>query len=66
MVDEGANGFVVSEKDVKSIAEKLNVLISNHALRESMAKKSREILLQKFTTGSMVDNVEKVYKNITR
>jgi len=51
---------------VKSIAEKLNVLISNHALRESMAKKSREILLQKFTTGSMVDNVEKVYKNITR
>ncbi len=66
MVEEEVNGFIVSEKDVNSLAEKLNILISNNDVRESMAKKSREILLQKFTTEIMVDNVEKLYQNITR
>ncbi|MBI5216923.1 MAG: glycosyltransferase family 4 protein [Ignavibacteriae bacterium] len=64
MVEEGVNGFVLNEKDVKSITEKLRVLIVNKDVREIMAKQSRKILLQKFTINIMVDSIEAVYAQI--
>ncbi len=64
MVEEGVNGFVVEEKNINAIAEKLNTLLSDSTLRQSMSLNSRELLCRKFTTTMMVDNIEAVYARI--
>ncbi|MBI3193979.1 MAG: glycosyltransferase family 4 protein [Ignavibacteriae bacterium] len=66
MVEEGVNGFVVDEKNTNAIAEKLNMLLSDGSLRQSMAWNSRELLNKKFTTTRMVDNVEDMYAKIQK
>ena len=64
MVEEGLNGFVVPDRDASAIAQKLSILLSDEYLRQSMAMKSRERLLQRFTLRSMVDHIEKIYFSV--
>lgn len=64
MVEEGVNGFVVPEKSPGTIAERLSLLLANQSLRTAMSKASRKRLLERFTTKTMVDGVEKVYNSI--
>ena len=66
MVEEGKNGFVVSDKNPKLIAEKLHVLLPDKKLLLSMGRQSREFLLIRFTTTAMVNAVEEVYRKVTR
>jgi glycosyltransferase involved in cell wall biosynthesis len=63
MVEEGVNGFVAPERDENTIAERLFRLVSNAHERSRFGQESRALLYRKFTIGSMVDNVEKVYNN---
>jgi glycosyltransferase involved in cell wall biosynthesis len=64
MVEEGKNGFVVPEKNPDAIAEKLNTFLNDSSLTQNMAKRSRKMLLDEFTTGKMVDIVVSVYEKI--
>jgi|GEM_PF-870977 len=64
MVEDGVNGFVLNDKDVKSISEKLMLLCDDKKLRFEMGKKSFELMLRKFTVDIMAANIEKVYSKI--
>ncbi|HRJ86498.1 MAG TPA: glycosyltransferase family 4 protein [Ignavibacteria bacterium] len=64
MVEDGVNGFVLNDKDVKSISEKLMLLCGDKKLRFEMGKKSFELMLRKFTVDIMAANIEKVYSKI--
>ena len=64
MVEEGVNGFVVPDRNVSRLVEKLSVLLNDESLRKSMAVKSRERLLRRFTIATMVDTVEQIYLSV--
>lgn len=66
MVEEGVNGFILDDKDVNGISEKLMVLCSDEKLRFDMGKKSCELMLKKFTVDIMAANIEKVYRKVLK
>lgn len=64
MVSEGISGFVLEDKDVKGISEKLMLLCGNENLRQTMGKESFEMMLKKFTVDIMTRNIENVYYKV--
>ena len=64
MVEESVNGFVLEDKDIKGISDKLMLLCGNEQLRNEMGKKSYELMLKKFTVDIMAANIEKVYRKV--
>jgi glycosyltransferase involved in cell wall biosynthesis len=61
MVEEGVNGFAVKDRDEALFARELSKLLDDPALRASMGKAARELLMRKFTVAAMADGVEGVY-----
>jgi glycosyltransferase involved in cell wall biosynthesis len=66
MVREGVSGFLVPDMDPALLAQKLSLLCRDPALRLSMARQGRELLLSRFTTTLMVDAVENLYSSILK
>ena len=66
MVQEGVSGFLVPDMDPALLAQKLSLLCRDPALRLSMARQGRELLLSRFTTTLMVDAVENLYSSILK
>ena len=64
MVREGVSGFVLEDKDVKGISEKLMLLCGDEKLRKEMGKKSFELMMEKFTVDIMTANIENVYYKV--
>jgi len=58
----GENGFLVEPENVDALAEALQKLIHNKALRDSMGKVSFKHFLQNYTLDAMVDKFEAIYK----
>ncbi len=52
-VMEGYNGFLVPPKDSRALAEKLEILIRNKALRESMGSASYQLCLERFEVNKI-------------
>lgn len=53
-VEQGVNGFLVSERNPREMAHRIRMLLTNPAKREIMGKASRRIVHEKFTMESMV------------
>lgn len=66
MVSEGENGFVVPDRNSSTLGERLRILLQDENLRRSMSKKSRELLLSRFTSGNMLDTILGVYASVMR
>ncbi len=64
MVEDGVNGFILEDKDVKGISEKLLMICENEELRTKMGKNSYELMLRKFKVDIMADNIEKIYLKV--
>jgi glycosyltransferase involved in cell wall biosynthesis len=64
MVEEGINGFVVPDRNVDDFEERLRRVLENSSLRQTMSRKSRELLLKNFTINNMVDAVLGVYTSV--
>jgi glycosyltransferase involved in cell wall biosynthesis len=64
MVEEGVNGFVMEDKDVKGISDKLMLLCGDDQLRNEMGRNSYGLMLRKFTVDIMAANIEKVYRKV--
>jgi glycosyltransferase involved in cell wall biosynthesis len=60
IVDDGSSGFLVNYGDAKALAERLEQLILNKDLRDSMGKKGREIA-ENYSWPQVAEEVEKVY-----
>lgn len=60
LILEGENGFMVRERDPKLIADKIELLLKNDALRIEMGEKAR-IFAQDFGIEKYVDQLLKIY-----
>ncbi|HTK83194.1 MAG TPA: glycosyltransferase family 4 protein [Bacteroidota bacterium] len=66
MVSEGVNGFVVPDRNPDALGERLRALLQDEDLRQSMSRKSRELLLNRFTSGKMLETILGVYASAVR
>lgn len=59
---DGVTGFTVPVGDADALADALNRLLADDALRERMGRQARERALSQFTIPRMVDNTLAVYR----
>jgi len=63
-VEDGVNGFFFEPSNIKDLAEKLTVMLTDDALREKMSVNSSKMYLEKFTTEVQIQNFLKVYRSL--
>lgn len=63
LVDDGENGSLVSERDVDSLADAMEMLIVNKELREKMGAKGREKVKAKFNIKKNMGEFIKLLEN---
>lgn len=66
LVKNEETGFLVSEKDINALTEKLNLLIEKQDLRERMGKNGRKVIENKFNLSRQIRKLEKIYKKTTK
>ena len=63
-VADGETGFVVSRRDPAALAEKLEALSRDPALRRRMGKAGRKRALEKFRLSDQLDRFESFYRQV--
>jgi glycosyltransferase involved in cell wall biosynthesis len=66
IVSDGENGFLVSIRDAPAVADRLERLITDSALREAMGRAARAKFEQEFTVARYHDRVAAVFESIVR
>ena len=61
-VKNGINGILVKARSNKKIAEAVNKILSDDALREKMGQNSRKIIEEKFTWFKIAKKYQRIYK----
>lgn len=61
MIDDGITGFLVPYKDVKSLAEKVTLLINNASLRNEMGEQARLKITSKFDFNKNLKLLEELF-----
>ena len=64
IVIDGETGFLVSEKDNKSLAEKLDILLSDRAWGKKMGKQGRDLINERFDIRKQTAKLEAVYNSL--
>lgn len=64
MVEDGNNGFLIRERDESGLADAMERLAVDSALRARMGGAGRNLLLRRFTLSGMVDAVEAIYREV--
>lgn len=64
MVDEGVNGFLVPVHDPARVADRLQQLIADPALRSAMSKSARRIYAERFTLEAFHRNMEAAFADL--
>lgn len=57
IIQDGETGFVVPPSDAPALAERLDILLSDAALRERMGQRAKEWIADTFTIRAMVEGV---------
>ncbi|MGL5942332.1 MAG: glycosyltransferase [Waterburya sp.] len=63
-VIDGETGFLVSEKDDRALAEKLDILLSDRILGRKMGQQGRELSNQKFDIRKQTTKLEAIYHSL--
>jgi glycosyltransferase involved in cell wall biosynthesis len=66
IVVEGKNGFLVQPRDIKSLSERLTVLLRNESLRKDMGQNAKGLFDFNFSVENMVQNNQDLYENLIR
>jgi len=61
VIDDGIDGFLVPKADARAIADKLECLVMDRALRASLGERALAKVQREGTTSLMVSNYEKLY-----
>ncbi len=61
-VKDGQNGLFIRPRNSKHIADEVNLLLNNDALRLKMAKKAREIAVKRFSWEAIAHRFENIYQ----
>ena len=64
MVEDGVNGFLFPNGDVKALTERIRRLLSDHALRAEMGKRAREKAERLYNRETHYEKVMKVYEKV--
>jgi len=59
---DGENGFLFPAGNINALAEKIEIIIEKN-LFQSMGKKSRSLVVEKFTTQQMVENYQRLFNS---
>jgi len=63
-INDGVNGFLAPIKDYKTLAEKLQVLLSDENLQQKFSEKSRQIIETNFTSEVISKKTKEEYENM--
>ncbi len=63
-VIDGQTGFLVSEKDDRSLAEKLDILLGDRSLGKKMGQQGRELIKEKFDIRKQTAKLEAIYHSL--
>lgn len=64
LVEDGKSGFLVPEKDVEALADKLRYLIEHPELWSTMGKAGREFVLKNYNLDQLNDDLMNVYRSL--
>ena len=64
MID-GETGFLVSEKDDRSLADRLDMLLSDRTLGKKMGQQGRDLIDEKFNIRKQTAKLETIYDSLT-
>ena len=64
LIQDGKSGFLVPERDVTALAEKLRVLIDNQDLWPAMGEAGRNFVEEHFDIDKLNDRLLKIYKSL--
>ena len=65
IVIDGKTGFLVPPRDVSSLFKKLLFLLQNEDIAIKMGKEGRKIIEEKFPVKKMVDEIERLYLELS-
>ena len=66
LVEEDVNGYIFPKEDVQALSDKMRKAFTNRAKLPAMARKGREMVMQKFTYQHLVDIYEDVYSRLIK
>lgn len=61
---DGETGFLVAERDDKSLAEKLDFLLSDRTLSQKMGQRGRELICDMFDISKQTRKLEAIYDSL--
>jgi glycosyltransferase involved in cell wall biosynthesis len=61
VIADGANGFLVGQKNERQLAEKISLLLSNKQMRKRFGAKGSEIANRRFNWGKISEKTIEVY-----
>jgi glycosyltransferase involved in cell wall biosynthesis len=61
IVDDGTTGFLVNERDVEGLADRLERLLKDATLRARMGQAAREKMAREFDNRIQIDELERLY-----
>lgn len=62
IIEDKVNGFLVSSRNPKEIADKVNLLFSDDNLRQKLGDQAYKTVVEKFTWERITDQFEALYK----
>ncbi len=62
IINDNVNGFFIRPRNSTDIAEKVNILLNDDALRERLKTQAYQTVLQKFTWEKIATQFEEIYK----
>lgn len=65
-VEDGYNGFLVPIKDSKAVADKLEILLNDEALRKEMGRNSRKIAERDFSLANVIQKHLQIYQEVIK
>ena len=66
MITDGIDGFLVEEKNVEQIAEKLSVLLDDEALCKKFGQNARKKVEEKFNWDMIAEQILDVYEGVIK
>ena len=66
IINDGVNGFLSPVGDVTALAEKLDVLMSDNALKERIGKCGRACIEESFSLDAYMDQIDTIYEIICK
>jgi glycosyltransferase involved in cell wall biosynthesis len=64
VIEDGENGFLVSPGSSEQLAEALEKLVNDKALRTGMGHRGRQMYEEKFTMPKMIQQIETLYDQL--